>query len=121
MISATTPTATLTTTPRFAAIADSRWQHWHAATLVWLAQWERSPIMRKIFPKMPLIETLRSDHRLWLSSLLSRGIPLRVIRRLALDDPRESRASLESRVALYLSNSERLRAARPLRVRKESQ
>jgi hypothetical protein len=113
MISATTPTATLTVTPRFAAIADSRWQHWHAATLVWLQQ--RDSVLA-----LPINEYCVA-HRLWLSSLLSRGIPLRVIRRLALDDPRESRSSLEARVALYLSNSERLRAARPLRVRKESQ
>jgi hypothetical protein len=111
MISAMTPTSALAATPRFDAIADDRWTHWHAALLIWLQT--RPCIMR-----LPVAE-YRAYHRRWLASLLARSIPLRVIRRLSLDDPRESEESLESRVALYLKRSAELRDCRPLTLRKE--
>jgi hypothetical protein len=91
MISPTTPSAAITSTPRFREIAARRWDDWSAATLIWLGQHSLSYNL----------DACRCLHREWLASLLARGIPLRVIRRLSLDDPRESRLELERRAQEY--------------------
>jgi hypothetical protein len=93
----TTPTNAITTTPRFARIADDRWRFWRGAVAVWLAEPSRVPR-----PITVTATAIQRDHRAWLLDLLGRGIPLRVIRRLALDDPRELRLVLMARAELYL-------------------
>lgn len=91
MISPSSPSTAITRTPRFAAIADRRWQDWSAATLIWLGYRGNTTMFNAV----------RAAHREWLASLLARGIPLRVIRRRALDDPRESRLALEKKAQEY--------------------
>ena len=96
----TTPTSALTATPRFARIADDRWRFWRGAVAVWLQQ----------HPIPGGATVAQRDHRAWLLTLLGRGIPLRVIRRLALDDPREPRLVLMARAELYLDRKSKRRS-----------
>jgi hypothetical protein len=96
----TTPTNAITTTPRFARIADDRWRFWRGAVAVWLQQ----------HPILGGATVIQRDHRAWLLDLLGRGIPLRVIRRLALDDPREPRLVLMARAELYLDRKSKRRS-----------
>jgi hypothetical protein len=97
MTLATTPTSALTTTPRFDRIAADRWEHWEGPVTVWLTTLPFHYADFGIFP----LEKARQAHARWLASLLARGLPLRVIRRLALDDPRLSRAALEAKANDY--------------------
>ena len=92
---ATTPTRALSGSPRAQRVADQRWQEWRPLWEVWVrttyphespTHWEMLAIMR---------------HADLLQSLFARGIPMRQIRRLALDDPRESRAVLEEKAQRY--------------------
>jgi hypothetical protein len=100
MTLATTPTSQITATPHFAQIADARWRYWRGAVAVWLAG---AP-----YPSlMPTATFLQRDHRAWILVLLSRGIPLSAIRRLNLDDPRESISVLADRVESYTQRKRR--------------
>lgn len=99
VIDASTPTQAMTTTPRFDRIASDRWTYWEAAVLIWLQHQ----------PAGTDLVTIHATHRRWLADLLARAIPLRVIRRLALDDPREPRSVLDERATRY--TAERLRRA----------
>jgi hypothetical protein len=104
MIDATTPTAHLTTTPRFDApgrMCDLQWRRWRGPVTVWMGaqQWTTREF----------VTTLQQAHRQWLTSLLARGIPIRAIRRLELDDPREPRATLEQRTQEYIERKTKRR------------
>jgi hypothetical protein len=92
---ATSPTPRRT--PRFDRIVAARWEHWSGPVGVWLALrgWRGIPA--------PTLDGLRRDHAEWLAELLSRGIPLRQIRRAALDDPREPRLVVRAKMELYLT------------------
>ena len=92
MTLATTPTTSITATPRFAVLCDRRWCEWRGPLAVWAST--RGPTN---------MTALQREWREWLLHLLSLGIEMRVIRRLALDDPREPRLVLQAKAELYLS------------------
>jgi hypothetical protein len=100
MTLATTPTTSITATPRFAAMCDRRWRDWRGPLVVWASG------------RVALINmtAIQREHREWLLTLLGRGIPIRAIRRLALDDPREPRLTLMAKAELYLENRQRRNA-----------
>ena len=92
---ATTPTRALSGSPRAQRVADQRWQEWRALWEVWV---------RSIYPSESpsMWENMASKrHADILQSLLARGIPMRQVRRLALDDPREPLSVLEERAQRY--------------------
>lgn len=95
MILATQPTASLT--PRMERVLADRWRDWEGASELWVRGNSLGPT----------IEGVRCAHREWLLSLLQRGIPLRAIRRLALDDPREPRLVLMAKAEYYQEKSRR--------------
>ena len=92
---ATTPTRALSGSPRAQRVADQRWQEWRPLWEIWV---------RSIYPsESPAMwENLASmRHADILQSLFARGIPMRQIRRLALDDPREPLSVLEAKAQRY--------------------
>jgi hypothetical protein len=97
MTLATTPTSAITTTPRFSAIAERRWDYWHGPVALWIALDGR--------PRS--LDAIKLEHSLHLAWLLAQGVQMRVVRRLNLDDPREPRLLLRARAELYLSNNGR--------------
>lgn len=101
---ATTPTAAITSTPRFDRIVADRWEHWEAATTIWMRHTQFSYATAGDSPRYRActLNTLQGTHRQRLAELLSRGIPLRVIRRLALDDPRATRSAMQAKANDYL-------------------
>ena len=101
MSAATSPTPRRT--PRFDCIVAARWEHWSGPVGMWLALrgWRGVPA--------PTLDGLRRDHAKWLAELLSRGIPLRQVRRAALDDPREARLLQMARAELYLAKRSKAR------------
>ena len=104
MTNATTPTAQMTATPNFntpGRMCDLQWRRWRGPVAVFASSHPHRPIMS--------ITVLQRGHREWLLSLLARGIPIRAIRRLALDDPREPLLVLEARTQLYLERKSKRR------------
>ena len=101
MSAATSPTPRRT--PRFDCIVAARWEHWSGPVGMWLALrgWRGIPA--------PTLEGLRRSHAEWLADLLSRGIPIRHVRRAALDDPRQPRLALMAKAELYLERRRNVR------------
>jgi hypothetical protein len=89
---ATTPTHALTGSPRRDRVADARWAEWRPLWLVWKSQFH------DIYQNE---DAARDVHFRWLQQLLAQGIPMRMIRTRALDDPREHRDLLAERVQRY--------------------
>lgn len=102
----TTPTSRIAPpTPRFSRIVAARWAEWEAATMIWLqSHWNGIGGSTSVYASMV-------KHRDWVTLLLLRGIPLRSIRRHAMDDPREPDAVLEQRVEAYLNRRARRKHA----------
>ena len=89
MTIATQPSAAVS--PRMERAIADRWTEWETPMM-----WH---LRTGTYPK-DLVPYMRS-HREWMIHLLARGIPLRAIRRLVLDDPREPRLVLIARAELY--------------------
>jgi len=97
MNAATSPTTLLSVPDRRASAITARWHEWDGRVLLHWAG--RAPL------------GLERSHFEWTASLLARGIPMRQIRRLALDDPREPRLVLMARAELYTERSRTKRSA----------
>lgn len=92
----------------------ARWREWEPTVRAWA-----QPL--GLTAQLP---ALQSEHAAWLSHLLTLRIEMRVVRRLALDDPRLPRTMLERRVADYRTRAAalaRVRAPQPTRFDTRSQ
>lgn len=96
----TTPTTSITATPRFGLLCDRRWREWRGPLAVWLQS-------QPSHPSHPTMTVLQAHHREWLLHLLSLGITMRQVRRLGMDDPRVERLYLSAKVDLYLAGRRR--------------
>lgn len=91
MTLATSPTHLVSVPPATERAIAARWHEWDGRVLVhWTG---RAPL------------GLERAHREWMLALVARGIPMRAIRRLNLDDPREPRLTLAARAELYTDRS----------------
>ena len=100
MITATQPTSHIAVPTAWESKIAARWEEWRGNVTVWLAL----PLYARPVAFVVAVEAIKTVHRTWALSLLARRIPMKQIRRLALDDPRELRLTLESRVASYLAS-----------------
>ena len=91
-ISATATTQSLVGSPRASRVAAARWQEWRP---LWLL-WNQFNAIRQDE------ESARQVHATYLAWLLAMGIPIRQVRRLSLDDPREDIRSQMERAQRYL-------------------
>jgi hypothetical protein len=88
---ATSPTHLVSVPPATERAITARWHEWDGRVLV---RWgDRAPL------------GLERAHREWILALVARGIPMRAIRRLNLDDPRVPRLELMARAELYTDRS----------------
>jgi hypothetical protein len=92
---ATTPTALQSVPDRTSRAISTRWHEWDGRVLI---HWGGSA--------PPGLERAHWEHMV---ALLARGIPLRAIRRLNLDDPRQPRLVLMARAERYLETPYKLR------------
>lgn len=114
MISATSPASTIAVPLATEAKVAARWEEWRGHVAAWLAPLS---LPRRV-PFNLTVASIQQGHREWLLSLLARNIPMTQIRRLDLDDPRESRSVLMARAERYLERHARSRQYRNRRLTK---
>ena len=96
---ATTPSPLIAVSPRWELAITRRWRDWEGPVTAALCQRGDAPEAR--------LPGVQSAHREWLLELLTRGLPMHAIRRLALDDPREARLVLMAKAERYQDKQRR--------------